>query len=391
MKKTLLYIGLLLVFRGGNAQTIDSLLASVTKNNKPLQADSAFWHLRRTELKTGLSLYDPFVEYDYMYGTPVGAGNQQDFAVTQRFDFPTVYSRKKELSGRQITQTKWQQQANRQSILLNVKLLALKAIYLNKLIAELDKRAILTHQLVEHFQQRFQVGELIITDLNKVQLQKQTINNEIALRRNEKLEILTQLQELNGGLPVVISDTAYPVSKDLPEFELLDSMIEASDPLLQVYEQEKLVQQQQIAYQKALNLPKMEAGYRSQGILGQNYRGLHVGVTVPLWENKNRLNAAKAGYAYAQNVAESHRLEHRLTNKQFYDQLEVRKNLLQSHQQMIQSLHATALLSKALMAGQITVIQYFYEESFYYATYDKYLQTELEYHIALVKLLKYQL
>lgn len=48
----------------------------------------------------------------------------------------------------------------------------------------------------------------------------------------------------------------------------MDSLIEANDPLLKVYEQEKEIEQKQITVQKSLNLPKIETGYHSQGILG---------------------------------------------------------------------------------------------------------------------------
>ena len=76
-------------------------------------------------------------------------------------------------------------------------------------------------------------------------------------------------------------------------------MIEANDPILKVYEHEKEVMERQIAAQKSLKLPKIEAGYHSQGILDQNFRGVHKGITIPLWENKNKLEAAQANLDYA--------------------------------------------------------------------------------------------
>jgi hypothetical protein len=37
------------------------------------------------------------------------------------------------------------------------------------------------------------------------------------------------------------------------------------------------------------------------------------------------------------------------------------------------------------------MIQYFYEENFYYSSYDKYLQLELEYQQGIANLYKFQL
>ena len=119
---------------------VDSLIKQVERNNKSIQTNKKYWQAKQAEFKTGLTPYDPQVEYDYMFGSPVGAGNQRDFSVTQRFDFPTVYKRKKELSGRQIAQTNLQQQVYRQDILLEAKLLSLQIIYLNRKAAELNRR-----------------------------------------------------------------------------------------------------------------------------------------------------------------------------------------------------------------------------------------------------------
>jgi outer membrane protein, heavy metal efflux system len=369
----------------------DSVVKQVERNNKSIQSNKKYWQAKQAEFKTGLTPYDPQVEYDYLFGSPVGAGNQKDFSITQRLDFPSVYKRKKELSGQQIAQTSLQQQVYRQDILLEAKLLTLQVIYLNKKGAELNRRLINTQNLVQDYKKKLDKGDVIILDVNKAKLQLLNIKNETALNENEKQVLLTKLSELNGGIPVSINDTIYPFVPAIPDFEILDSTIEANDPIIKVYEQEKKILQQQIAVQKAMNLPKIEAGYHSQGILGQSYRGVHTGITIPLWENKNKLNATKSNLEYANFNAETHRLEHRFENRQYYEQLDVRKKMLEEYKQLLSTLNNTALLNKALTLGQITIIQYFYDESFYFTAYDKYLQAEWEYQQAVARLYKYQL
>lgn len=152
-----------------------------------------------------------------------------------------------------------------------------------------------------------------------------------------------------------------------------------------------MILQQQIAVQKATNLPKIETGYHSQGILGQSYKGFHAGITIPLWENKNRSRTAKANLDYANSSAETHRLDHRLENKQYYEQLDIRLKMIGEYKELLSTLNNTTLLNKALSLGQITIIQYFYDESFYFAAYDKYLQTKWEYQQAVARLYKFQL
>ncbi|HCL06541.1 MAG TPA: transporter [Chitinophagaceae bacterium] len=367
------------------------VLTQVEKNNKSIQTNKHYWASKQAELKTGLTPYDPVVEYDYLYGSPVGAGNQRDLVITQRFDFPTVYKRKRELSDRQIAQTVFQQQVFRQDILLEAKLLTLKVIYLNKKEAELARRLQSTQKVLSDYEKKFEKGDATILDFNKAKLQLLNIENDVRLAQNEKQVVLTKVTELNGGEQLLIADTLYPLQPIIPDFEMLDSIIEAHDPILKIYEQEKKVWAQQMNVQKSMNLPKIETGYHSQGILGQSYRGIRLGITIPLWENKGKLQAVKSGLQHAESAAVSNVLEHRFENKQWYDQLAIRGKILEDSKALLTSLNNTVLLDKALALGQITVIQYFYEASFYYASRDRYLQAEWEYQELLAKLYRFEL
>ena len=392
MKQLMIYvITCFFALNGFTQNGIDSVLRSVEANNKSIQSNKKYWEARKAEFKTGLTPYDPQVEYDYLFGSPAGAGNQKDFSVTQRLDFPSAYKRKKDLSSQQIAQTELQRQVYRQDILLEAKLLTLQFIYLNKKGDELGRRLANTQQLVNDYQKKLNKGDVIVLDVNKAKLQLLNINNEVELNKNEIQVATTKLTELNGGEHIYIKDTVYPAIPDIPDFETLDSLIEANDPILKVYEQEKTIMQQQIALQKAMNLPKIETGYHFQGILGQSYRGIHAGVTIPLWENKNRVKAAEANLDYATTNAQTHIVEHRLENKGYYHLLEVRLKAMQEYKALLSTLNNTVLLNKALNLGQINIIQYFYDESFYFSAYDKYLQMEWEYQQAVAKLYQFQL
>lgn len=85
---------LVLVVKVNGQITIDSVLVNIAKNNKTIIANNKYWEAKNLEYQTGLNPYNPKVDYDYLIGTPENAGNQTDFAVTQSFDFPTVYVKK---------------------------------------------------------------------------------------------------------------------------------------------------------------------------------------------------------------------------------------------------------------------------------------------------------
>lgn len=178
---------------------ISQVLEAVEKNNKSIQANKRYLEAKRAEFKTGLTPYDPQVEYDYLFGSPDGAGNQRDFSLTQRLDFPTTYKRKRELSSQQIAQTIVQQKVHRQDILLQAKLVALQIIYLNRKGAELNRGLVNSQQLVGDYQKKLEKGDVTILEVNKAKLQLLNIQSEVALNHNEIQVHTTKLTQLNGG------------------------------------------------------------------------------------------------------------------------------------------------------------------------------------------------
>ena len=43
---------------------------------------------------------------------------------------------------------------------------------------------------------------------------------------------------------------------------------------------------------KSESLPKISAGYMSESVLSESFRGVTMGISLPLWENRNRTSAA---------------------------------------------------------------------------------------------------
>lgn len=380
------------VFTNGDAQSnIDSLLQQIQIANMEIGANKSYWDAKGLEYKTGLTPMNPFVEYDYLFGSPAVLGNQREINITQQVDFPTVYSRKKDLSDELITQAQMQKNIFRQDIVLEAKLLLIDLVYLNAKESQLLGRQQTTAQFLQEYEQKLQQGDASMLDLNKIKLQFLSVKNDVLLLQNEKQLLLTKLAELNGGVWVDFKDTIYPSIVTIPDFETLDSLIEANDPLISLYEQEQRIQEQQVSVQKSLNLPKIEAGYHGQTILDTRLQGIHAGISIPLWENNHKVEAAEANVDYAITNILRHRIEHKLENRRLYDLLEVRQNAMEEYENLLRTMSNTALLDKALRLGEITIIQYFLEQTYFYTAFDKNEQMKREYFKAVAELYKYAL
>jgi hypothetical protein len=177
----------------------------------------------------------------------------------------------------------------------------------------------------------------------------------------------------------------------VPDFIRMDSLIEANDMLVKIYSKDKDISNAKLKVVKGMALPRMEAGYHSQAILGQKYQGAHLGISIPLWQNKNTIKTEKANLLFSDFKIAEHRTEHFYENQQLYEKYSVLKTTLEEYNKIFSSVNNTELLNKSLKAGNISSIEFFMELSYFYSSYDNYLKAENEYNQAIAALYKYQL
>jgi outer membrane protein TolC len=392
MKNRLFLILAILTFGFGYSQsTIDKVLSEIAKNNKTIQANTQYWNAQKVQYKTGNSLYNPTVEYDYLKGSPANAGNQTDVVVTQSFDFPTVYGKKNELAKQLSTQADLQLKAANQELLLEAKKICIELVYRNKLQVPLTKRKEATEKWLAHFNKKLANGDGTILDVNKAKIQLLEIKKQFLENASFIAKLNEQLTSLNGGNALVLNDLAYFDVPVVADFETLKKEIETQDYIRKTLEQDKIIAQKQIDVSKAMALPKMEVGYHYQGILGQTYNGIHTGISLPLWESKNRVKLEKAKMTFTESALTNHTNEHYYEIKQMYGRYESLKSILEDYQKINQSVEPLPLLDKALAAGQISVLEYFVELNYYNESQNSYLELEKEYYDVVASLLKYKL
>ncbi|MCF8239427.1 MAG: TolC family protein [Saprospiraceae bacterium] len=375
-----------------NAQTnIETVLSSVEKNNKVLTAHIQYWEAQKLDYKTGLTLPNPTVQGQYLFGSPTTAGNQTDIFAVQSFDFPTSYKKRRELADVQGNLSTSSISTLRLDVLLEAKSVCLEMIYRNKLKTHFEGRQIVLEKLKSDFQTKLDNGDGNILDVNKTTLQLLEISqlqqeNAIELKR-----LQTHLLELNGGKILAFSEDDYPLTPAISTFEEVEKAFEAADPIRQSLEQEKLIAEKQLELSQMWRLPKFEAGYHYQGILGQRFNGIHMGMTLPIWEQKNRTQTKQAQVIFSDLQLESYLNERYFEIQELYDRQLSLKKSMDEFQTALSKASNTALLDKALRLGEITTIEYFLEMSFYQNATIHYFKTEKEYQLAVAALYKYKL
>lgn len=372
-------------------QGLQQVLASVAENNKTLSTQKQSEYAMGLSFKTDLNPENPFVEYDRLPGRPDGAGVQQEFSVTQQLDFPTVYAKKRRLSVLQQNGLSNQTRQVRQQVLLQAKKTFVELVYLNKKVVQLKQRSARARQLQSDLDVKLAASDATALEVNKVKLQSLTIGNELRSVTTRRQQVLQKLAELNGGRPLAVADTVYPAMQINEDFEQLDSLIEATDPDLAVLRQQIGIEQSELSLTKAMNLPKIQVGYHYQSILGQRYQGAHFGLTLPLWENANKLKARNAAIQHSRLRLEENRNAHFWEVRQLFDQYLSQKQALSEYEESISGLTTQQLLDSSLELKHITVIDYVLELNYLNSALDARLELEKDLNLTLAELTRYQL
>ena len=375
-----------------NAQSsFEIIMKEIEQNNKTLQANIQKKEAQNLQFKSEMPLYNPNIEYDYLFGYPLTAGNQTDVLVNQTFDFPTVYGKRKQLANEQITQSSYNYDAARQEVLYEAQTTCIELVYRNKLHQQFQQRKTFTENLLSNFDKKLETGDGNILDVNKARLQLIEINKEFQLNLSEINQLNQQLTALNGGIEISFSETIYPEMDPIPFFEDLYDEIKTEDPTLKFIELETVTAKKQLELSKALALPKMEAGYRYQGILGQTFNGFHIGTSIPLWENKYKVRQSEAAVMFSDLRVREYQNEKFYNAKQLFEKYEKLSQTYEDYKKALSSINTVEYLDKALEVGHISTIVYFMESNYYYMAYNNFLLTEKDYHAVKAEILKFRL
>lgn len=393
MKRFILTIALVSSAMAAEAQTsIEEVLRSVEANNKELQANRQMVTAQKLEAKLDNNLPDPSVSYTHQYGNKEGMGIQGELVASQSFDFPTVYVQKNKLSKAKGEGFDRQSAEIRQQILLQAKEVCLDLVLLNQQKNLLDIRRQNAEQLSALYETRLQNGDANVLEVNKINLELLNAKNEARMNEAARMAKLHELAMLNGGIEINFTDTAYlPVENPLSFVDLKQEAIPANRQLLSL-QSEKAAALRQLSVSKSLNLPGFELGYRlNTATGGERFNGFLVGISIPLFSNRNHVKQAKAQSLYTDLQLESATATIESDLLRLYNQSVALKTSIDEYSEALKSQNNLALLNKAIQAGQISMIEYFVDVTTLYQSMQNHMQLQNEYQKVMAQLYKFKL
>lgn len=375
-----------LIRSGGQAPSQDRLFEAVLQNNQTLQTAEDNYRAALLEAGTGILPPDPEVELGYLYGKPPEMGNRIDFSVSQKVEFPGAYVVRSRLRKIRSSMAELEYLRTRQEILLGAKILWIQQISLNRMQGLLQKRLRQAEMIHDQFRRQLDAGEVSKLAFSQSALQLAALQGEYDKVLSDIRVNRLSIREMTSGTEVQINDTILPEPVRMVYETLLEQYRENPEYLL--YQQELTVKEHQKDLAVNQRLPWMKAGYYSESVLDQQFRGFLMGISLPLWENSNQINLAKAeiGAAASDAARFAYAQEQELLQK--LDQFESLKARMELLQEALDSGEGIPLLNRALETGEISLTEYFYASDFHFSTEQQLLQYQKDLLIIEADLLK---
>ncbi len=239
---------------------------------------------------------------------------------------------------------------------------------------------------------RLETGDANILETNKIDLELLNAKTEARMNESARIAKLQELATLNGGIAIDFTDTTYMSDGDILSFEELCAEAVTSNPQLLTLKSEQVAARRQLSVNKSKSLPSFELGYRMNTATGgERFNGFLVGISIPLFSNRNNVKQAKAQALYTDLQLESTTTTVESELHQLYNQSVALKTSMDEYNTVLKSQNSLALLNKAIQTGQISMIEYFVDVTTFYQSMQNYMQLQNEYQKVMAQLYKYKL
>lgn len=368
---------------------IDIVLNEVEQNNTTLKALRKSAEAEKIGNKSGIYLTNPEVEFNYLWGSPSMIGDRTDIRVVQSFDFPSAYKYRNQIAEEKNRQAELEYLRQKKLILLETRKVCNDLIFQNALKSEVLKRLEHAKSIAGANKIKFDLGETNILEYNKAELNVLNVQKELETIDVERTFLLSGLKRINGGIDIALDDDHFPVLQLPSDFDEWYTTAEEKNPILGWLKSEIEISENNVKLNRAMSLPRLQTGYMSEKTVDEHFQGVTVGLSIPLWENKNTVKYAESKTDALQSIAADNKM-------QFYNQLktlhekaiQMQKNT-NDYADRLKKLNSSDLLKKAYDKGEISLIDYMLELSIYYESVNKLLEMEKELNNTVAELNQY--
>lgn len=367
--------------------TFLKLVDMVAVNNNDVAAAVA----RDASVNAALSINNrlpaPELSFSHLWGQQ-GIGNKWNIEVSQSFDWPGVYSARREANRYQALAS----EAAVASSIYNARCTTARAlisvIYYTKLKELYEANLSRVDSLLDLYNRGFKLGEISILDVNKLKIDRISANRALCAAQEGHAEAIATLTGLNNNMPV--NEILAQIS-DFPEVNLLplnSYVLEASryNAELASKKQEAAAAKANVKVAQRSLYPGLAVGYSHEYEMGENLNGFTVAITLPFLTAGKNVTAARMEQLALEAEADALQsaIAARITG--LYNRATVLSDEQIQYSKVLGNDDSIRLLNLALRQGHITLIDYMLQVNFFTDAKATYLEVQHDYLQAAIAL-----
>ena len=385
MKRIVSMLAAVIACTAAGAQTIDDILGQVGENNLTLKALQQQLDAGADANLAEARLEGPEVEFGYLFGED--GRRRHDFGVSQSFDFGALTGARKRLALGQNELLALEYRTSRRDILTQARKLVYRIINCNALIAEYTRRADNARAVEHAYRSGYEKGEFSVIDYRKAAVGLAEAEGTLRLCEVERDGLLAELKNLNGGEDIVITACEQETVLLPGSFGLWLEQASGKSSALEYVRTSTSTSEKQLKLSRSEAFPSLSVGYKSEVVPGEGFRGVSVGVSIPLWSAGKKISSAKKQLEAARLAEQDALVQFRTNAENLYEKAASLAESAAGYALLTDSDEGLRDLQKALDSGQMSLLDYMNEISYFYSSRELALQTQLEYLLAVADLM----
>lgn len=374
-----------------SASDFDKVLNTVVSNNMALKYADAENQAAIASLKSENTLDAPEIGFESLWGAK-GIGDKRNFSISQGFDWPGVYTARREAIRKSQAAMQYLQESAMIEARQEVRLLLIDIIYAKQRIAATEKICDGLSSLQKTFRKAVDEGNETKLDYNKSVIEKIAAERELKTLRVEYAAMLASLRAMNGGKDV--EDLVASVGNVYPEVDLASlrpdvENIRAKDPAIAAMKADAEVQKSLLKVEKRSLLPGFTLGYSHEWEMGDRFNGFSVAVSLPFITGNKKVKASRLQVRASEMQQEMELIRLSAAMSGDYEKALLYRELLDQYEDIMNDNSDFELLKKAFDGGQINFLTYMQELNYFLAARRDFLETLYNYNCALARLQRY--
>lgn len=375
-----------------SAQSVDERARMVASTNPSIAGASYAEQARLAEMKGENILEDPTFELEQMWGNKE-IGNKFTVGVSQEFDFPTVYSARRDAISTMDKSLKYLGEIQYLDIAYQAKIALIDYIYARKNIERLTEIDATLDSLATLYNRARSCGEMTQLDVNKLRIERVGVTQRIRDWETKCITAKNQLAALSGNATSDFT-SGLPIEYPLEKLQPLDTVIAialAKDPtiLYNSIQSSGITSLEKL--QNAERLPSFSLGYKYSRENGANFHGLGFGMSLPIYSSaskKKALSLQREVLASQSNVKENEIIS-QLTAS--YNEAEQYRRIIIELRPLLEDEDNLSHLARARDTKVITLIEYLQELNYFTEASLSLYETEYNLAVSLAGINRYNL